>query len=215
MRIVVSLGVDTPLPDAEKAAATLTAIAAENEVIVIHGYGPEVSHPLELALRNALPERDVVSVLTQVVVVANDPAGSNGHRQLLRPPEPHAIAEIRSLRVLLNAGALVICAYGGGVPVGLDPVGTLSEVETAVDEDLTAALLARRLDADLLLMLIDGDAGSLESKIAAAGRFAEATGCRAAIGPLADGARVVQGDAGTQVAGPIGEPANHGGSPPP
>ena len=85
-------------------------------------------------------------------------------------------------------------------------------VEAVVDKDLTAALLARRLDADLLLMLTDVDAvhadwggaserpiasaepaelremsfasGSMGPKVEAACRFVEATGGRAAIGSL-------------------------------
>jgi len=278
----------------EAAAAALAEIAAEHEVIVTHGNGPQVGllalqsealpdvppypldvldaesegmvgHMLELALRNALPERDVVSVLTEVVVAADDPAFANptkpigpvyapaqaqrlraergwtlgrdgdGYRRLVPSPEPHAIAEIRSLRLLVGCGALVICAGGGGIPVALDELGTLHGVEAVIDKDLTAALLARRLDADLLLMLTDVDsvhtgwggpgerpiagaqpaelramsfaAGSMGPKVEAACRFAEATGRRAAIGSLADAARIVRGEAGTQVAAAAAEPA--------
>lgn len=278
----------------ESAARALAQIASEHEVIVTHGNGPQVGllalqneafpdvppypldvldaesegmvgHMLELALRNELPERDVVSVLTEVVVAADDPAfhkptkpigpvyseeqaqrlrldrgwtigrGDGGFRRLVPSPEPHAIAEIRSLRVLLGSGAIVICAGGGGIPVALNGLGTMRGVEAVVDKDLTAALLARRLDADLLVMLTDVDAvhsdwhgphdrsiagaevaelramsfdsGSMAPKVEAACRFAEATGNRAAIGSLRDVARVVQGEAGTQVHAAVAEPA--------
>lgn len=144
---------------------------------------------LELALRNELPDRDVVSVLTQVVVTADDPA----FRRPLASPRPHAIAEIRSLRVLVESGALVICA-GGGIPVALDGLGTMRGVEAVVDKDQTAALLARRLDADLLVMLTDADApDSITPKMEAASRFTKATGHRAAIGALTDVAGMVRG----------------------
>ena len=65
---------------------------------------------------------------------------------------------MRSLRVLVDAGVLVICAGGGGIPVALNGDGAMHGVEAVVDKDLTASLLARRLDADLLLMLTDVDA---------------------------------------------------------
>jgi carbamate kinase len=278
----------------EMAAAALAGLAAEHEVIVTHGNGPQVGllalqneafpdvppypldvvdaesegmvgHMLELSLRNLLPERDVVSVLTEVVVTGDDPAfrrptkpigpvydeaeaqrlrrernwtlgrDGGGYRRLVPSPEPYAIAEIRSLRVLVDSGALVICAGGGGIPVALDGVGTMHGVEAVIDKDLTAALLARRLDAEMLVMLTDVDAvhadwggprerpitsaeprqlremdfaaGSMGPKVEAACRFADATGHRAAIGSLTDAARIVRGEAGTQVAVPAAQPA--------
>jgi len=218
--------------EVEPAARALAEIASEHELMITHRNGPQVAHLLELALRNALPERDVVSVLTGVVVDADDPA----FRRLARHPEPHAIAEIRSLRVLLDSGALVICASGGCIPVALDGLGTMRSIETVIDRDLTAALLARRLDADLLVMLTDVDAvhsdwrgphdrsiasaevpelremsfdsDSMAPKVEAACRFAEATGRRAAIGSLGDVARVVEGEAGTQVHAGAAEPVS-------
>jgi carbamate kinase len=234
MRILVALGGNALLKrgepatalkqrrNVEQAADALAALAAEHEVIITHGNGLQVGHMLELALRNRLPERDVVSVLTQVLVT-----GEN--------PEPNAIAEIRSLRVLVDSGALVICAGGGGIPIALNGDGTMHGVEAVIDKDLTAALLARRLDAALLLMLTDVDTvrrdwgtpterpiaraeiaelrslhfaeGSMGPKVEAACRFAISTGRKAAIGSLTDMARVVRGEAGTQIVAPAAEPA--------
>lgn len=183
MRILLALA-----GKVEGAGPALAEIAAEHEVIVLHADDVGAGHALELALRNALPDRDVVSVLTQVVVSPE------------RPGEPDAIAEVRSLRALLDAGALVICAAAERLPVSLDGHGALHEVEGAVDMDLIAALLARRLDADLLVMLSDGEAKPTAGlKLAAARRFVEATERTAAIGRLADAARVIHGKAGTQV----------------
>ncbi len=229
MRILVALGGNAlrrrgePAAErrnVERAATALAELACEHELIVTHDSGPRLGHMLELALRNRLPERDIVSVLTQVVV---DDA------------EPNAIAEIRSLRVLVDSGALVICAEGGSIPIALNGDGALHGVEAAIDKDLTAALLARRLDADALLLVTDVDAvyrdrggprerpitaanpaelrglrfaaGSMEPKVEAACRFAATTGRRAAIGSLMDLGRVARGEAGTQVTAPVAEPA--------
>ncbi|HEX6457265.1 MAG TPA: carbamate kinase [Solirubrobacterales bacterium] len=278
----------------ERAAAALAELSREHELVITHGNGPQVGllalqneafpdvppypldvlgaesegmvgHMLELALRNRLPERDVVSVLTEVVVAGDDPAfrkptkpigpvysaeeaqrlrldrgwtvgrDGEGYRRLVPSPEPNAIAEIRSLRVLVDSGALVICAGGGGIPIALNGDGTMHGVEAVIDKDLTAALLARRLDVGLLMMLTDVEAvyrdwggpnarpianaqpaelrgmhlavGSMGPKVEAACRFAAATGRRAAIGSLTDLARVARGEAGTQVLAPAGEPA--------
>lgn len=170
--------------DVEVTAAALAAIVSDHEAMITHTLAPAVGRALELALRNALPERDVVSVLTQVVVA---PQASS--------LEPHAIAEIHSLRYLLASGALVICAGDHVAPVALDRLGTMHELEAKVDQDLTAALLARRLDADLLMMPTDPhqDSSSREAKAAAARRFVEATGRPAAIGSLAEMIATVRG----------------------
>jgi carbamate kinase len=100
-------------------------------------------------------------------------------------------------------------------------------VECVIDKDLATELLARELNADLLVMLTDVDAvcadwgkpsqkpirraspaalgamtfadGSMGPKVAAACRFAQATGRPAAIGSLADLSRIIAGEAGTTV----------------
>jgi len=188
MRILLALGGTALLRRVETAAKAIAELADHHELIVTHGNGPQVGHALEVALRNALPDRDVVSVLTQVVVAGDDPAF-----------EPRAIAEIRSIRTLVTAGALVICAGGSTAPVAMDGLGTLYRVEATLDEGLTAALLARRLDADLLLMLTDADFLQAGPKVEAGRRFAEATGRRAAISTLENAARAVRSEAGTQI----------------
>jgi carbamate kinase len=181
MRILLSLGES---PRSAATAAAIAEIVAGHEALVIHRNPPPADHGLELALRNALPGRDVVSVLTQVVV-ASDPSAL----------EPQAIAEIRSVRVLLDSGALVICAGENSVPVVLDELGTMHEVDAPVDPDLTAALLARRIDADLLMLPVDplDGSGSREAKAEAAARFRRATGRQALVGSLAEMAEALHG----------------------
>ena len=48
-----------------------------------------------------------------------------------------------TIRLLVDAGVLVVCAGGGGIPVALAPGGALHGVEAVIDKDLAAALLAR------------------------------------------------------------------------
>jgi carbamate kinase len=127
----------------------------------------------------------VATVVTQMVVDPNDPAFSNpskpigpfytrekaeelrakgysliedsgrGYRRVVPSPQPAAIAEIYAIRTLVNSGALVICAGGGGIPVVRDGDGLLHGVEAVIDKDMGASLIARKLDADRLLILTD------------------------------------------------------------
>jgi carbamate kinase len=189
----------------EAAAAMLAEIAAEHEAIIAHDSGTRLGAMLELELRNALPDRDVITVLSQVAVNAD--AAAPGRSPVVRSAlEPHAIVELRSLRTLIGAGVLVICAGAGSASIAVDDAGTMRGIDAAIDRNLTMALLARRLDADLLLLLNDIERdqppGSMGSMVEAACRFVEATGHRAAIGALTDAVRIVHGAAGTQIAPP-------------
>jgi carbamate kinase len=148
-------------------------------------------------------------------------------RRVVPSPEPLEIVELPLIRQLVDSGALVVCAGGGGIPVVADASGALRGVEAVVDKDLTAALLATAVDADALLLLTDVDAvidgfgtpdarairhataaelrarsfpaGSMGPKVEAACRFVEATGKKAVIGRLDAAASLLRGEAGTTV----------------
>lgn len=280
------LEVDVQRRNIARAAAALVPLAHDHELVVTHGNGPQVGllalqagaydgvapYPLDVLgaesegmigyllqqeLRNALPGRDVATLLTQVVVSETDPAFARptkpigpmydenearrlaeergwaiapdgaGWRRVVASPEPLEIIELETVRILVDAEVLVVCAGGGGIPVVVDPRGGLRGVEAVIDKDLAAALLAEMIGADVLLLLTDVAAafrgfgtdraepirdattdllrrerfaeGSMGPKVEAACRFAERTGRRAAIGALEDAALIAAGSAGTQV----------------
>jgi gamma-glutamylcyclotransferase (GGCT)/AIG2-like uncharacterized protein YtfP len=53
---------------------------------------------------------------------------------------------------LLDSGAVVVAAGGGGIPVAMQADGTIVGVEAVVDKDLASSLLAHELGAQLLLI---------------------------------------------------------------
>ncbi|HEV1998139.1 MAG TPA: carbamate kinase, partial [Candidatus Dormibacteraeota bacterium] len=206
-----------------------------------------IGYLLEQALGNALPDKRFATLLTEVIVDAADPAyrrptkpigpvytatdasriaeargwsmvaDGQGFRRVVPSPEPLAIVQLEGIRALIAAGIVPIALGGGGVPTVLDITGVRQGAEAVVDKDLAAALLARELDADMLLLLTDVVAvysqwgtsrqqefrsvttdrlrgedfsqGSMGPKVEAACRFADATGRAAAIGALMDAAR--------------------------
>jgi carbamate kinase len=81
--------------------------------------------------------------------------GERGWRRVVASPEPVECLEAPAAGVLLDAGYVVICAGGGGVPVVRRADGSLHGVEAVIDKDLTAALLARQLTVDVLLIATD------------------------------------------------------------
>jgi carbamate kinase len=299
MRVVVALGGNALLERGEKpeariehrhvrrAAASLAPLAADHELVICHGNGPQIGllalesesdpdlerpYPLDALgaqtqgligywlaqeLHNAGVVHPLATVVTQTVVAEDDPAFAEpskfigrvydrreGHRlgetrgwtvkpdgaswrRVVPSPDPQRFVELPAIRTLLAAGFVVVCGGGGGAPVIENESGQLVGVEAVVDKDLTAAALARELQADALLLLTDVPAvmrgfstahpsridristeelaamqfpaGSMGPKVEGCRRFVEATGGRAAIGALADAADVLAGRAGTTI----------------
>jgi carbamate kinase len=149
-------------------------------------------------------------------------------RRLVASPQPKRVLGLESIRLLLEHGALVVAAGGGGIPVALDVDGhSLRGVDAVIDKDLCSGLLARQLEADCLIIATDVESvfldlglpqqralkrvtprslashvfphGSMGPKVQAACDFVLATGRRAVIGSLAQIDDMLAGAAGTQV----------------
>ena len=150
--------------------------------------GYMVQQSVENALRRIGNERSVTTILTQIEVDPKDEGLSNptkfiGHsipanraaqlmaegqsvkvdsrgqyRRVVGSPKPKAIHEIALIRDLVESGTIVIACGGGGIPVYRHSTLGLEGVDAVVDKDLAAAVLAREIAAELLLILTDVDA---------------------------------------------------------
>ena len=158
---------------------------------------------------------------------ATAPDGA-GWRRVVASPQPVRVLGLDPVRWLLERGAVVIAAGGGGIPVAKGVEGrSLHGVDAVIDKDLCSGLLARGLDADCLVIVTDvkavfvdwGEpgqralgkvtpqalashsfaAGSMGPKVEAASAFVRATGKRAVIGSLDQIEAMLEGHAGTQV----------------
>ncbi len=146
-------------------------------------------------------------------------------------PLPRRIIEIDAIRMLVDAGIVVICAGGGGIPTAYDDEKRLYGVEAVIDKDLASGLLARSLDADMFVMLTDVPAvyseygterqrairaahpdaleqlsfeqGSMGPKVSGACEFVRTTGKQSAIGRLSDLTLILNGEAGTLISNDI------------
>ncbi len=81
--------------------------------------------------------------------------GAQGWRRVVASPEPLEVLETHTVLALLAAGYVVVAAGGGGIPVVCTPEGDVHGVEAVVDKDLTAALLAEAVAADVLVIATD------------------------------------------------------------
>ncbi|TIC78403.1 carbamate kinase [Crenobacter intestini] len=147
-------------------------------------------------------------------------------RRVVPSPKPKRIFEMRPIKWLIEKGAVVIAAGGGGIPTMYDG-DQLVGVEAVIDKDLASCLLAREVGADYFVIATDVPtvfvgwgtpeakairhahpdeiekmgfaAGSMGPKVEAACEFARLTGKKAVIGALEDIARIVAGEAGTVI----------------
>lgn len=83
------------------------------------------------------------------------------YRRLVPSPYPRRIMEIESIRRAVDAGELVICCGGGGIPIVHDPKKGLRGMAAVIDKDLASALLAKQLDADAMMILTNVDRVSI------------------------------------------------------
>lgn len=144
-----------------------------------------VAQAMDNELRGRGLASRVLALVTQVVVDGRDPAfrrpskpvgpsydrpkaqeiaHATGHvfgiqpdgrwRRVVASPYPLRLVEEGPLRALVDSGHVVVAAGGGGVPV-VEHEGALRGVEAVVDKDRTAALLARAVGADTLLVLTE------------------------------------------------------------
>jgi carbamate kinase len=170
-------------------------------------------------------ERARALALERGWAVADD--AGRGWRRVVPSPRPRIVLGADHVRALLERGAVVIAAGGGGVPVGPDLAGLAG----VVDKDRCSAELALAIGADLLVLctgvprvaldfgtrweralatitvadaeraLAEGEfpPGSMGPKVESAGRFVEGGHGRAVITAPGRLRAAVEGEDGTWV----------------
>lgn len=79
---------------------------------------------------------------------------ARGWRRVVASPRPLSVLELPCVRRLVDGDAIVIAGGGGGVPVAR-AAGQTRGVEAVIDKDLLSSLMARQLEATVLLIATD------------------------------------------------------------
>jgi carbamate kinase len=126
-----------------------------------------IGYMIQQSLQNALEktgiEREVVTVITQVIVDPSDPAMQNPtkpigrDKRLVASPLPVGIVEKQHIVRLVEGGTIVIAAGGGGIPVYRDPLLKTEGMDAVIDKDRAAAVLGKEIGAEVLLILSNVD----------------------------------------------------------
>lgn len=147
-----------------------------------------LGYVLQQSLLNQLRRRNlrryVVTVVTQVLVDAKDPAfqepskpigpflarqeaerraaewgwkvkedAGRGWRRLVPSPRPIKVIQRHMIRDAARAGHIVVACGGGGIPITQRPDRQYQGIEAVIDKDLTSAVLATEVGAELLVIL--------------------------------------------------------------
>ncbi len=84
-----------------------------------------------------------------------------GYRQIVPSPLPTDILQGHIVKELVEDDALVIACGGGGIPVYYNNKGLLQGADAVIDKDFASALLAKIIEADLLMILTGVDKVSI------------------------------------------------------
>jgi carbamate kinase len=80
-----------------------------------------------------------------------------GYRQVVASPKPLDIVPAETIKNLVDANKVVIACGGGGIPFYIDDNGNYEGFDAVIDKDYASALLAREIEADLLVILTGVD----------------------------------------------------------
>ncbi len=126
--------------------------------------------------------KDVITLVTEVLVDKDDPAfldptkpigrfykeeeteelkakgfvvkedAGRGYRRVVASPKPLRIIGIKAIESLVGAGAVVIAAGGGGIPM-IEENGQFNSIAAVIDKDFTSEKLAEQVNADVFIVL--------------------------------------------------------------
>lgn len=146
-----------------------------------------IGYMIAQSLINRLKEnnidKEVVALVTQVLVDPNDPSiqkpskpvgpfykeedllkikkfgwkikadAGRGYRRVVPSPQPLGIIEKNAIISIIEKGNIVIAAGGGGIPVYYLKNGNLEGLDAVIDKDKASAVLGKEIEADLLFIL--------------------------------------------------------------
>jgi carbamate kinase len=148
------------------------------------GMGYVLQREIDNAFRKRRLDKKAFTIVTQALVDPRDPAFDNptkpigpfftkeriapliekgwvavedagrGWRRVVASPVPKEILEEQLIQAAMKSGNVVVCCGGGGIPV-VDYDGCLHGIEGVIDKDLATSLLARRIQADLMIITTD------------------------------------------------------------
>jgi carbamate kinase len=152
MNHFIKMGIDTPV------------CAVVNQVLVNKDdpefFGETASKPVG----NFFTEEEAMKIKSdhpEYIMKKVKPVGERVWRRCVPSPDPIRNVGAKKIRILTDAGAVVIASGGGGIPVILDEKGLYKGVEAVIDKDLAGERLSEVVKANTFLVLTDVEKAKL------------------------------------------------------
>jgi len=142
----------------------------------------QIGYLIQKSLRNLLPEKEIITLITEIEVKENDQAFENpskpigpfyskekveelkiknfiedsgrGYRKVVPSPEPKKVVQLKTIKELIEKGKTVISCGGGGIPV-IKEKNKWKGIEAVIDKDKASELLATSLGIKEMIILTD------------------------------------------------------------
>lgn len=178
---VGNLLVQNDMARSQVPAMPLDVLGAQSQGMI----GYMIERAMRNVLRRHHIEKPVAVLVSMVEVSPNDPAFQNpvkpvglfyseddmqrirkpgecwkeqfgrGWRKVVPSPKPAKVLESNLAKRLVAENAIVVTGGGGGISVAVDDANAYRGLEAVIDKDLTAAILATEMNADLFMILTD------------------------------------------------------------
>ncbi len=129
-----------------KVATVLTQVRVDKEDPAFKNPAKPVGPYYTKEVAEELKQKNNWTIVEQV---------GKGYRRCVPSPEPQEIMEAFSIKKLFDEKVIVVACGGGGIPVVQNEDKTLTGVEAVIDKDKTASVLAKTINADIMMVLTD------------------------------------------------------------
>ncbi|HMD79066.1 MAG TPA: carbamate kinase [Nitrososphaerales archaeon] len=123
--------------------------------VIVDPHDPAFEHPTKpVGPFYTKEQADLVQQKMPNITIKED--AGRGYRRVVPSPDPKVIAERSAIRTLVDAGFIVVCTGGGGIPI-VEEGSQARGVEAVIDKDLAGQRLATLINANLFVILTDVD----------------------------------------------------------
>ncbi len=142
----------------KKEGVNRSVVTIITQVLIDHN-DPQIANPSKFVGQFYTEEEAKRFASERNWVVKKD--SDRGWRRVVASPQPLSVVESDTIKALVDNGAIVITAGGGGIPVYIDSKGNLEGEDAVIDKDLASAVLGKDIGSEILIILTSVDKAAI------------------------------------------------------
>lgn len=128
--------------------------------VVVDKSDPDFANPTKF-IGQFYEQSEAESLMKEFGWIMKKYPGDHRFRRVIASPKPIALVEREIIKKLVGSGVVVVASGGGGIPV-IENDGAYKGIDAVIDKDRAAAVMARDIEAELLIILTSVDKVSLD-----------------------------------------------------